>query len=261
MKTAPVSVIIPCFNCADTIGRALTSVLRQTCPPHELILVNDGSTDGTPDTLEKFKSDHKDRVKLFHMTHNQGPSAARNLAWLNASGKYLAFLDADDTWHPQKIETQYSWMTHRPDVAITGHGSKPYHPGKGVLPLPVTWQTRPVKPLLLLLSNRLLTRTVMVKQNLPYGFTKNKRHSEDYLLWLKIVLNGHKAFYLDLDMAYSHPRPAGAAGLSDNLWQMEKGELDTYRRLFKGNFISIFGLLALVPFSLLKYFLRLWKRN
>jgi len=261
MKKALVSVIIPCFNCAETIGRAVTSVLRQTHQPHELILVNDGSTDATPDTLEEIKKAHKDRVKLFHMTQNRGPSAARNLAWKSASGKYLAFLDADDTWHPQKIEIQYNWMALRQDVAITGHGSTPYHPHKTGVCLPEKWPTRPIKPLLLLLSNRLITRTVMLNRSLPHGFNENKRRSEDYLLWLQIVLEGHKAFYLDIDMAYSHPRPAGAAGLSDNLWQMEKGELDTYRRLFKGNVLSFFCLLALVPFSLLKYFVRLWKRK
>jgi glycosyltransferase involved in cell wall biosynthesis len=261
MKTAPVSVIIPCFNCAGTIERTVDSVLTQTCAPHELIMVNDGSTDATPDYLEDIKTSHKDMVKVLHLAQNQGPSAARNLAWQSASGKYLAFLDADDTWHPQKIEIQYNWMALRPDAAITGHGSISYQPDKRCPLLPGKWQARPVRPLLLLLTNRLLTRTVMVDRTLPFAFNENKRHSEDYLLWLEAVLSGHKAFYLGLDLAGSHHRPAGATGLSDKLWQMEKGELDTYRRLFKGNLIPFYCLLALVPFSLLKHFLRLSKNR
>lgn len=261
MKAAPVSVIIPCFNCAGTIERALDSVLAQTCLPHEIIMVNDGSTDTSSDKLEAIQETHKGMVKLLQLAHNSGPSAARNLAWQSASGEYLAFLDADDTWHPQKIEIQYNWMARWPDVAITGHGSIPWHPDHMGERQPAKWRARSLKPLLLLLSNRLLTRTVMVNRMLPYGFNEDKRYSEDYLLWLEIVLSGHKAFYLDLDLACSYRRPASAAGLSDCIWQMEKGELDTYKQLFSENLISFYSFLALVPFSLLKHFLRLWKRS
>lgn len=261
MKTAPVSVIIPCFNCEDTIERALDSVLAQTCPPNEILLVNDGSTDATPGHLEAFQNSHKGLIKLLQLEQNRGPSAARNHAWQSASGEYLAFLDADDTWHPQKIEIQYKWMARRPDVTVSGHGSVPWHPDNiSALP-PAKWQARSIKPLLLLLSNRLLTRTVMVRRILPYGFNEDKRYSEDYLLWLETVLNGNKAAYLNIELAYSHSRPVGSTGLSDNLWQMEKGELDTFKRIYKGNLISFYSFLALVPFSLMKHFLRLWKRS
>lgn len=261
MNTAPVSVIIPCYNCAGTIGRALDSVLAQTRRPREIILVDDGSTDATRDRLAAIEKSQNGLVKRHHLPRNRGPAVARNRGWEIASGDYLAFLDADDSWHPRKIEIQYTWMERRPAVSVCGHGSIPCRPGQRDACLPATWRIHRVKPLSLLLSNRLLMRTVMVKRTLPYRFNEEKSRSEDYLLWLEAVLNGRKAVYLDLNLACSHPRPPGETGLSDSRWLMRKGELDTYRRIWKLRLIPHYLFLTLVPFSLFKHYLHLWRRS
>jgi GT2 family glycosyltransferase len=87
------SVIIPAFNRATLIGQTLQSVLSQEAPDLEVIVVDDGSTDGTPDVVRGFG----DRVKLLHQ-ENKGPGAARNLGLKAATGEYVAFLDSDDIW-------------------------------------------------------------------------------------------------------------------------------------------------------------------
>lgn len=96
-----VSAIIPTYNREGTIERAINSVLAQTYADLEIIVVDDGSTDGTVDCLGKFGS----RVKILQQA-NRGPSAARNAGVALSRGEILAFLDSDDEWHPEKIEKQ-----------------------------------------------------------------------------------------------------------------------------------------------------------
>jgi GT2 family glycosyltransferase len=93
------SVIIPSFNRATLLGEALKSVFSQRCADFEVIVVDDGSTDGTMDYLQSLG----ERAKV--LSHpNQGPGAARNLGARHASGSYLAFLDSDDIWFPWTLE-------------------------------------------------------------------------------------------------------------------------------------------------------------
>ncbi|SNS67406.1 Glycosyltransferase involved in cell wall bisynthesis [Geodermatophilus saharensis] len=96
-----VSVVIPTYNSATFLVEALESVLAQTCPVHEVIVVDDGSTDGTGAALRPYA----DRVVLLRQD-NSGVSAARNNGLARATGDWVAFLDADDIWLPDKIERQ-----------------------------------------------------------------------------------------------------------------------------------------------------------
>lgn len=105
------SVIIAVFNGAATIGRAIESVLTQTRPPDELIVVDDGSTDGTGGEVARFG----DRVTYIHQP-NAGVSAARNAGAAAASGEWLAFLDADDVYYPQRLEWHAEWIAAEPDL-------------------------------------------------------------------------------------------------------------------------------------------------
>jgi len=227
--------------------------------PLEIILVNDGSHDSTIDMLYELKHRYGDVIKVIHLDKNYGPSRARNFAWESASGDYLAFLDSDDSWHPRKIEIQHSWMICHPEVALTGHRCEQIFGKIAGNTLSGKFRAYPVSPIKLLLSNILLTRSVMLKQDLPFRFNKNKRHSEDYLLWLETVLSGFRVWYIDLPMAYSYKAPYGDKGLSSNLWNMEKGELDTYRKLYQKGLISFLAYSQLVHFSMLKHVIRFIK--
>ena len=101
-----VSVVIPTFNRREKVIRAVQSVLAQTYPPIEVIVSDDGSTDGTPARIAKLISQEGSRVRYVRSEINHGVSAARNRGIEVACGEYIAFLDSDDTWDPEKIEAQ-----------------------------------------------------------------------------------------------------------------------------------------------------------
>lgn len=100
---ADVTVIMPAYRAEATIGRALTSIARQSAPPARVIVVDDGSDDGTAAEVER----HRDVLGAIELTllrqANQGPGAARNLALAAAETELVAFLDADDEWMPEKL--------------------------------------------------------------------------------------------------------------------------------------------------------------
>lgn len=254
-QLAPVSVIIPCLNCEDTIGRAINSVSRQTWQPKEVILIaDDGSTDQTLSILQELRSSlGSSWIKILDLGRNNGPSAARNAGWNVAAQPYLAFLDADDAWHPRKVEIQLKYMQDHPEIAITGHRWSWLRKGEDPFPLQDPYTIKPVTKRMMLVSNRLPTSTVMLKRDLDLRFEPAKRHSEDYLLWLRIICSKYRASFIDLDLAYSYKAPYGSSGLSSQLWAMERGELDTYRRLCDEQLISRPTVVVLGAFSMAKY--------
>lgn len=110
-----ISVIIPTYNHGKYIQDAIDSVLAQTYNPVEIIVIDDGSTDDTRSRVEKYSS----KVKYIYK-QNQGLSAARNTGIANATGKYVAILDADDMWHPEKLELQALQMLSSENVGLVG---------------------------------------------------------------------------------------------------------------------------------------------
>lgn len=104
-----VSIIIPTYNCEKFIGKTLQSVLNQSYSNWEIILVDDASTDNTVTIIKEFAQDDN-RIKLTRLENNSGNGFARNIALQNASGRYIAFLDADDLWAPLKLEKQISFL-------------------------------------------------------------------------------------------------------------------------------------------------------
>lgn len=107
------SIVIPAFNSAGTIGRALDSVYGQSWRDFEVIVVDDGSSDD----LENALAPYGERLVLIRQA-NAGAAAARNTGAKHASGRLLAFLDADDFWHPRKLELQLAAFADRTDVAL-----------------------------------------------------------------------------------------------------------------------------------------------
>ncbi|MES9846080.1 MAG: glycosyltransferase family A protein [Candidatus Sedimenticola sp. PURPLELP] len=108
-----ISVVIPTHNRATVLERALASVLTQTHPAMEVIVVDDGSEDRTRELLaQKFPS-----VRYLHQP-NQGVSSARNLGIANARGDWIAFLDSDDEWLPGKLQAQKELLSNHPDIRI-----------------------------------------------------------------------------------------------------------------------------------------------
>lgn len=256
-----VSVIIPCYNSKETIERAIQSVAVQTALPVEVILVDDCSTDGTLEMLHRLAMDYpKGWIHVVALPQNQGAANARNAGWEVASGHYIAFLDSDDTWHPQKIEIQHDWMERNSEIALTGHLMAQLDDGVHKPP-PTMHQIgsvdfSPVSRHQLLLKNRFSTPTVMLRRSLQTRFAEGKRYSEDYLLWLTLACSGEKMAHCHLPLAYMYKAPFGASGLSARLWEMEKGELNTYYSIWKSKGITLPSYLALQIYSFTRYIRR-----
>lgn len=181
-----VSVVIPAYNAGKTIGRALDSVLAQTRPPDEIIVINDGSTDSTEEIVRR----NYPSVVLITQA-NSGPSAARNAGISASRGEYTAFLDADDRWLPEKIERQLEILARRPEIALLatqqiwlGDGEHPQPPSRIS---PHSFQLITFDRLLL--NNAFATSSVIVRSDVLReigGFDPSIRGSEDYDLWLRI---------------------------------------------------------------------------
>ena len=110
-----VSIVIPCYNAARTIARAIQSALEQDYKTLEIIVADDGSTDSTREVVCQFQDP---RIILVPSSVNSGAAAARNRALDRAAGTYVAFLDADDAWLPSKISTQVRLMEEHPNARI-----------------------------------------------------------------------------------------------------------------------------------------------
>lgn len=115
-----VSVIIPVFNRPEDIVQAVRSAWEQTLKPFEIICVDDASTDGkTPDVLKKLEKDYPGVVRCVFLKNNGGPSAARNAGIKSAQGDFIALLDSDDLWLPEKLERQLAFLMKQPNPRTT----------------------------------------------------------------------------------------------------------------------------------------------
>ena len=242
---APVSVVIPCYRCSKTIRRALASVLRQAKVPTEVILVDDASGDDTWAVLAELEQTHPGWVKLLPLKENQGAASARNAGWNLACQPYIAFLDADDAWHPRKIEIQLAYMEANPDVVLSGHGYRLL--GQDVLPDWTVGQdgAKPIGKWALMLSNKFVTPSVMVRRDIGQRFVERQRYMEDHMLWLMISCSGGGVVKIPTELAAIYKEPFGITGLSSQVWLMERGDLGNYRRLYRKNYINAFQFFAL----------------
>lgn len=258
---ACVSVIIPCYRCSETIGRALASVAGQTLMPKEVILVEDASSDNgvTLKILREQAVKYADKfeVKVIALNQNQGAANARNVAWNLATQPYIALLDSDDAWHTKKIEIQYQFMQVNPDVVLCGHNAKIIINNTQLDWLLDIFKFKLISKKRVLLSNPFVTPSVMLKKDIGLRFNPKKRYMEDHLLWLQIIFDHHIVVKLNQTLVVIYKPMFGTSGLSSHLWAMEKSELDNYWILFQNKSISFITLLLLNLYSLAKYLRRL----
>jgi glycosyltransferase involved in cell wall biosynthesis len=113
-RAIEVSAIIPTYNRRELVQRAIDSVLAQTHPVEEIIVVDDGSTDGTGEAL---RARYGERIR-YHWQANAGVSAARNTGMAIAGGRYFALLDSDDLWRPEKTARQTAWLDAHPEFGL-----------------------------------------------------------------------------------------------------------------------------------------------
>ena len=256
---APVSVVMPCFNCGLTLQRAVTSIVCQSTRPAEVILIDDGSSDNTWAVLTDLERTYPGWFKLIRLVKNQGAASARNAGWAVASQPYVAFLDADDAWHPEKIGIQLAYMQDHPDVVLCGHGHRMLS-AAGTQPdwVLVPGLNEQVRKWSLLMENSFVTPSVMLRREIPQRFSEGKRHMEDRLLWLEVVLDGARAMRLGAELVATYKKPYGATGLSSDIWQMTLADVYNYRVLHAAGRLSLWATCLLMSFSILKFMRRLF---
>jgi glycosyltransferase involved in cell wall biosynthesis len=263
--SVPVSVVIPCYRHTDVLARAIRSVANQSSRPLELIVVNDGCGDELDKFLREFQEHFgSEWMLVVTLPNNVGAGEARNAGWAVAKGDYIAFLDADDAWHPRKLEIQYNFMKAHPDVAVSGHRHRQELAQVKWDNYELTGRYFEIKLSRLLFANQFTTPSAMVKRNLAVRFAVNQRHMEDFRLWLTVVLRGGRMVKLDAELACTFKAMFGASGLSAEMLAMEIGELQTYWSICKETRLMLPLMIVFAPYSLAKFLRRyclLWIRS
>lgn len=190
------SVIIPYYNKAAYIERCIESVLNQTFGEFEIIIIDDGSTDGGTDLIAKM---HNPRIHIYHQK-NQGVSAARNAGIKHAAFEYIALLDADDCWHPQYLENMHWIICHEKDVRIIGaHYSRTNDfLEREYYTLPYfkfdDYFKEAIRNTYFTSSSTVIEKRFFKEND---GFNPKLKKGEDLDVWFRAVQNGGNAFYIN----------------------------------------------------------------
>jgi len=174
-----VSVVMPCFNAATTIERAVESIAGQALAPLEVIAVDDASVDGTAAVLDRLS--RRSWPFTFHVValpENRGPGEARNagLERVSSGAEYVAFQDADDVWLPWKLERQIGWMDRHPDCDWTAHRCGVLGRDDRQSDVRGDLAAEPITRRGLLFRNAVATPAVVARRTLPGRFRLAWRH-------------------------------------------------------------------------------------
>lgn len=248
-----VSVIIPYFNALATIGRSIESIIAQTVAVRELVIVDDASSDSEALThlVECYRGSLN--ILLISLEANGGPANARNVGVAKASSSYIAFLDSDDVWHPEKVRLQYEYMQRNP-VCLTAHGyiadlqQRPFSADTYL-------SAKQVGRRRFIYGNPIFTPTVMVRKESFFPFDVRYRRMEDYLCWYENLQNGNHII-LDLALAGGFKPAIGASGLTGSVRLMHEGYLDVLRGLSKEQKMPLSDYLLAVTCEMIKFPIR-----
>lgn len=192
-----VSIITPAYKCACVVEETIRSVLDQTYPNWEMLVVDDCSPDNTRDVLRGW-TQVDSRVRLIEQPENGGPAMARNAGLELAQGRWIAFLDSDDLWLPQKLERSIAFAeAHHAPLVFTGFRRIPAEGGEEgrYIGVPRTLSYRQ-----LLGNTAIATSTVLLDRHIVGEVRMRKTYYDDFDCWLQILKPGRTAFGLDEDL-------------------------------------------------------------
>ncbi|MEQ8381118.1 MAG: glycosyltransferase [Coleofasciculus sp. A1-SPW-01] len=209
-----ISVIIPVYNGKETIKETITSVLNQTFSDIEILVINDGSTDGT---LEVVDSIQDPRLNVFSYA-NAGLAASRNRGFALARGDYVSFMDADDLWTPDKLEAQFKALQATPQAAVA-YSWTDYIDEFGHFLYPGSHVTETGDILAKLLLNNVLengSNALIRKQALQEvgGFDESLTAAEDWDMWLRLASRYHFVAVPSAQILYRQPVHSMSANIS-----------------------------------------------
>jgi len=266
------SIIIPVYNNIDIIDSIHKKLSFLSKHYEQIIIIDDCSLDDTYLNLKDYIQINKlDNVELYQNNKNMGPSYSRNIGIKKAEGEYIAFLDSDDDWHPQKIEIQIEMM-QKFDFKISGTQHKiikheelhneqsiDYKKLETIPYVIVKW------PKILFVSPFATPSVIIHKSLKDYLFDETIRYSEDYNLWKRITYK-HKAIKIQLPLTYTfkHNYISESNSLSSNLKKMQLGNEESFKKFIISKEIVLVDKLFLVAgfyFSKIKYLRRLLIRK
>ena len=255
------SVVIPAYNAERTLGSCLASVAAQTLAPLEVLVVDDRSADGTASVVRDWQARFTAaRIDCKYMAQsvNQGPSAARNRGMREASGVFVAFLDADDTWTENKLATVDAFIKQS-NAGLLCHAYTEI-----ALPQADTHESlrlRPLKLWQLILKNPAQTSCAVIRRLPLRAFDETMRHCEDYDLWIRIAESSPVLQLIGRPLTRLDRPQLSAGGLSGSRWRMRFGEMRSYLKFCSRAWLLRGWLLPLLlVFSLAKHLLQKIRR-
>lgn len=188
MNNPVVSVITPCYNAETTIAETIESVMAQTYNDWELLVIDDCSTDGSAEIIKQYSA--KDaRIRYLRTVAPSGsPALPRNIGIDNARGRFIAFLDADDVWLPEKLEKQVAFMTENKITFSYSYYEKMDSLGNRTGRIVKTKKYATYKSLLI--SNSIPCLTAMVDRTIIDQVRFKQIAQEDYCFWLDMLKTG-----------------------------------------------------------------------
>lgn len=187
-----VSIITPCYNSAKFISATIESVINQSYIHWEMIIVDDFSKDKSVEIISKYTKNNS-RIKLISLKQNVGSAEARNIALRAAKGRFIAFLDSDDIWYPNKLEVQIKFMIEH-DYPFTFSSydliSEDGSPKSKIIQVPVSINYHQY------LQNTIIgcLTVVIDKEKIGYFEMPNIKSSHDMALWLSLLKRGINAY-------------------------------------------------------------------
>lgn len=194
MEKDLVSIIMPCYNSSKYISQTIESVIAQSYTNWELLITDDCSTDNSRNIVEEFsKSDH--RIRLLRLEKNSGAGPARNNSIKEAKGRYIAFLDSDDLWKPEKLTKQLEFMKINKYQFVTCQTE--VVDGENKL-IGFSKRKKRVSYTSTLIVNYIGTSSVLYDtKDIGKFYMKPIRHSQDWVLWLDILKATKRAYCLN----------------------------------------------------------------
>ena len=228
-----ISVIIPTYNRIDVLPRALDSVFSQSDPLTDVIVVDDGSDDGTADMV----SAKYPEVKLIKQ-QNTGVSAARNRGIAESKGGWIAFLDSDDEWKPQKLERQIICIAENPDAVLIHTDEIWIRDGKRVNPMKKHQKSggrifQKCLPLCVISPSSVLVKRSLLEE--IGNFDEDLDVCEDYDLWLRICAE-YPVHYVDEKLIVKYVSHADQ--LSRRHWGMDRFRISALEKVISGGTLS-----------------------
>ena len=219
-----VSIITPAYNAAEYIAETIESVLAQTYPKWEMLIVNDCSKDNTAEIVQSYVA-KDNRIKLINLKQNSGVAVARNTAIQNAKGRYIAFLDSDDLWKKEKLQKQLSFM-QKNGYAFTftayEHFKDRIENIQNLIKVPKSLNYKQA-----LKGNQIGCLTVMLDMMQVQNINFSKQKHEDYILWLNILKQGITAY--GLNESFALYRTGNSKSISSNKLRSALWTWNVYR--------------------------------